>query len=615
MDVMTALCKTYVNLSKQEIDYKNSNQKDILLPISHGYQTVEIEVTIDAAGNFKDAFIISKEDKYTIIPCTIDSAARSGTNIAPNPLTDRLSYLAGDYCEYYGIVGIERDKLQKYHTRYMSQLHDWNTSEFKYHKICSIEAYLLKGSLCRDLLEHGILKKDKLGNISNFQSGYVRFSVIGDDDEARVYRNTECYKSWIQYYDSIQMQEGKRLSYISGEYDYPAGKSPRRIRNPADNAKIISSNDKRGFTYLGVFRSANDAASIGYKDMQYMHNALRHLITKQGFSIGLTTIVAWETSGRDIPMPFDALSKDIAPESTETEAEYGRNLESLKNKWLMGFPNDSEIMIISLCSFALQGRISISFYESVSASEYMNRLIQWEEDCSWYKVKMGSRNQVFSPTVYEILKAAYGSDKIKKESQVVSNAVNRLLPCVVQNKKFPYDIMYCVMDNYLKSCHESKPDMNILAITCAVIRKYRKDHKGEVVSMSLERNKADRSYLYGRLLAVAQKAEEVSLWKSGKKHSTTAENYQYAFSLNPSKVWKSIYQKLNPYLTNLKLNGIIKYHKEFEDIYTMMTPEMVEDKSPLNELFLIGYYCELNELSNRNNDKYQDENEGEDENE
>ena len=42
MDVMTALCKTYVNLSKQEIDYKNSNQKDILLPISHGYQTVEI---------------------------------------------------------------------------------------------------------------------------------------------------------------------------------------------------------------------------------------------------------------------------------------------------------------------------------------------------------------------------------------------------------------------------------------------------------------------------------------------------------------------------------------------------------------------------------------------
>ena len=46
-----------------------------------------------------------------------------------------------------------------------------------------------------------------------------------------------------------------------------------------------------------------------------------------------------------------------------------------------------------------------------------------------------------------------------------------------------------------------------------------------------------------------------------------------------------------------------------------MTPEMVEDKSPLNELFLIGYYCELNELSNRNNDKYQDENEGEDENE
>lgn len=610
---MTALCTTYLNLSKEGIDYRMDNQKDILLPISHGYQTVDIEVSIDGAGRFVDACIIEKKDRYTIIPCTTESAARSGVNVALNPLVDRLSYLASDYCDLYGIVGEEKNKLHKSHKIYMDNLHAWNASEFKCAKICSIETYLLRGTLCKDLLKKGILKQDMLGIIANFQSSYIRFSVFEGDDEPRVYRNKECYESWIRYYDSIQKEGGKLLSYISGEFDYPSGKSPRRIRNPADNAKIISSNDKRGFTYLGVFKSSEDAASIGYKDMQYMHNALRYLIYKQGVSLGMTSIVAWEITGKPIPMPFDDITKDMPIEFVSTETEYQTYLNIFKKKCMKDLSEKAEIMIIALNSFATQGRISISFYDSVSASEYIDHIIQWKNECSWYRYDKNSPTNrcIFSPSIYEILKTAYRKDEIKKENRSVSDAISRLLPCVIQNKKIPYDIMNEIIGKYLKSCHGSECDVASLPVICAIIKKYRKDHRGEKIYMSLERNKVDRSYLYGRLLAVAQRTEEVALWKSGKKRTTTAENFQYAFSLNPSKVWKSIYQKLSPYLSILKMNGITKYQREFEEIYSIMTPEMLEDKSPLNELFIIGYYCELNELSNRYNNQSQIEDEGE----
>ena len=76
---------------QDRIGYEKTHDA-ILLPIYHSTANAQVEVTIDAEGNFRSAKTVDKEDAVTIIPVTMDSAARS-SGIAPHPLCDKLIYI------------------------------------------------------------------------------------------------------------------------------------------------------------------------------------------------------------------------------------------------------------------------------------------------------------------------------------------------------------------------------------------------------------------------------------------------------------------------------------------------------------------------------------------
>ena len=83
------------------IEKKYNDQEFMLLPVSHTTQTAHIEVEVTENGEFHSATVIDKGDGNTVIPCTEESASRSNS-IAPYPLHDKLSYVAGDFVEYGG---------------------------------------------------------------------------------------------------------------------------------------------------------------------------------------------------------------------------------------------------------------------------------------------------------------------------------------------------------------------------------------------------------------------------------------------------------------------------------------------------------------------------------
>ncbi|MEC2530509.1 type I-C CRISPR-associated protein Cas8c/Csd1, partial [Bacillus cereus] len=62
-----------------KIEKKYNGQEYTLLPISHTTQSANIEVLITEEGEFHSATVIDKSDANTLIPCTEDSASRSGT--------------------------------------------------------------------------------------------------------------------------------------------------------------------------------------------------------------------------------------------------------------------------------------------------------------------------------------------------------------------------------------------------------------------------------------------------------------------------------------------------------------------------------------------------------
>lgn len=102
MSWLLQLYKTYNDNLKQvgETVKKGEDREYTLLPISHTTQNAHIEVTIDEDGDFLRAKALTKAS--TVIPCTEEAASRSGSKIAPYPLHDKLSYVAGDFVKYGG---------------------------------------------------------------------------------------------------------------------------------------------------------------------------------------------------------------------------------------------------------------------------------------------------------------------------------------------------------------------------------------------------------------------------------------------------------------------------------------------------------------------------------
>ena len=90
---------------------------------------------------------------------------------------------------------------------------------------------------------------------------------------------------------------------VTGKTANIASNHPKNIRYPGDGAKLISSNDKEGFTYLGRFTTDSEACGIGIEVTQKAHSALRWLIERQGSRDGEQAVVAWAVSGADVPDP------------------------------------------------------------------------------------------------------------------------------------------------------------------------------------------------------------------------------------------------------------------------------------------------------------------------
>ena len=70
--------------------------------------------------------------------------------------------------------------------------------------------------------------------------------------------------------------------------------------------------------------------------------------------------------------------------------------------------------------------------------------------------------------------------------------------------------------------------------------------------MSIELDRSDRDYLYGRLLGAADKLEERGLKEKEKGRATAAIRHMQAFAQHPFRTWQTIHSCLNPYIQLLK---------------------------------------------------------------
>jgi CRISPR-associated protein Csd1 len=147
-----------------------------------------------------------------------------------------------------------------------------------------------------------------------------------------------------------------------------------------------------------------------------------------------------------------------------------------------------------------------------------------------------------------------------------------------------------------------------LCATCALVKKYYLDKEKEDIKMSLEEERTDRDYLYGRLLAIADGLERYALWKQltiqGREKDisrlTNAIRYMNRFSQRPFSTWKIIHEQLNPYLEQLrKSNSSDWYERELSLITSLFQSDEFEKDRSLSGTYLLGYYLERKKMDDR----------------
>lgn len=613
MSWMRALYDTYDNLELQE--------KEGLLKIAHSTQKAHLEVQLSKDGKVIAVSFLPVKDSDTVIPVTEESASRS-SGAAPHPLFDKIKYLAGDYEFYTG------ERNEEHHQKYMENLKKWCDSGYGDYKIEVLYKYLQENRLIHDLIERGIFSLDEKQHLTKKWENASEKLTVGDQKDAfirfqvdavNLWEDTKLQENYIHYY----LSNGGEIGFcqVTGREERLCVNHPSKIRNSGDKAKMISSNDKTNFTYRGRFHDVGEAYTISYEASQKVHNALKWLIERQGVKVGDKEFVLWGVKSENVPSILES-TEGVASAYEEEEdifaAFYGEEEDKTVsiqedvaerfNRAIRGYHGnvraDSHFVLLGVDA-ATTGRLSVIFsreYFGADGNELIERIEQWHRDCAWnvssYNKKLQKRVYFTgAPSPYEIALCTYGREQgnsIKGTDKVIANAVERILPCIVDGKRVPVDIMREVVHRAQHPQNYKSKTLwqQVLSVACALTRKHLIE-KGEECLVMKSPESLDAKC--GRMLAIADAIEAWVLREEKIDRTTTAMRYYTKFCENPCDTWVIIQKNLKPY--EMKLRGRARNLQTLlGEISATISEEEFQQKRNLDGTFCLGFDSQKYEI-------------------
>lgn len=574
-----------------------------LPPVSHTIKSSDIEITLNKNGEFITARSLDKDEPKIVIPVTEESIGRTSAPCA-HPLCDQLVYLA-DYNE-------------KKHSLYLEQLEAWAGSQYTHPMLAPILAYIKSGRILNDLYSLGIIRSDADGKPED-EKLLVRWRVTGlDCDSEECWRSPSLFKAFSAWYESLQEDSPKAVCMVTGEMAVPAKQHPKGIIPSYGNAKLISANDKANFTYRGRFTDDSQAVTVSYEASQKAHNALSWLAAEQGQEVktvfGGRTFLCWNPQGIKICAPTGLFHK--ASEPITNPSDYKEALRRTLNGYRSELPENDPGVVIAAFDAATTGRMSVTYYNELMASDFLQRLHDWDERCCWWFWKRSQHSlYIQSPLLFNIIRCAFGTPRSESgftiDDRLLREQMQRLILCRVNGALMPSDIERSLVNRASSPISYDKDTRELLLSTaCAVIRKYRFDHYKEDWKMSLEREKGERSYQYGRLLAILEMVEQRYYSAQGEDRETNAMKLQSAFTRRPLHTFGLIERQLeNAYFPRLSPGDRGYYKKLIGEIMEYIHSLPSEDwNKPLEDTYLMGYYLQRNEFYKSKANKNTEEN-------
>lgn len=584
MGLMKQAYDTYCAMEKQYVGvYGEANEP--LVPVSHQIAKADLEITLDSEGNLLDARQVDPKEATTIIPVTEQSAGRTGDTCCAHPLCDQLRFFSPRYPAKYEV--------------YLTQLHRWEGSPYSHPKLSAIAGYVEKGSILEDMSRLGLISLDEKG-MPTKEKLLVRWRVEAgtEGNVAACWQDRTLFQAFIDYYAAGQKSDPV-YCMVSGKNALPANQHPKKIINICANAKLISANDTSGFTYRGRFQTDAQAMTMSYEASQKIHSALHWLSANQGVGIGGRTFLCWNPQGIEIPKPQAAFLRGNTANQVKY-SDYRKALSETLRGWKETIPADAGAVIAAFDA-ATSGRLALTYYCELPASDFLERLHNWDALCCWNHDPFG----IQAPSLYQIANCAFGTvrtsgnqTKLESDDRILRQQVQRLLSCRVDKGKMPADISRAaaakasnlqIMDTQLRE--------TVLSTACAVLRKYYYDWDREEWNMSLEPEKKDISYQYGRLLAVFEKIEQ-DTYDKDEQREPNAIRMQSVFAKRPRYASRILWEQMKKaYYPHLKPWNRVKYDRLIGEIIEQISNlPQAEHEEALKDTYLFGYYLQKKAL-------------------
>ena len=608
---------------------------NILLPLNHMIANTDVCITIDGDGYFRRA----DESKHSIIiPCTEDSSSRSGSSVFPHPLHEQLGYLALDEAK---------------RNAYLSKLTAWS----RWHpKVEAVRNYIENNTIITDLLASDLkadnpklfirfsveIIDDKIPHLWEDPSIAEAWNKYSADSQSG---NTElCYVTGkerpirTKHPKGVNpSKNGAKLISCNDEINYTyKGRFTR-----AEQANAISAEaSHRAHSMLKYLISVQgykcDSQAVVAWSVNDGKPAPSPLESTRGLVIGLnsghedktTNLSANELSTDDLDVseheivdkPVNAFGDSLDffedDNAVQTSSDklisaygtidyaYARKLRSA----LSGRGNAKELNLknrhiaVIAVDAATEGRMSVIFYRDMPENEYTDRIIAWHESCCWW-FRTNSIDYVSAPHTDRIITAVYGEPKGENYNKIKKQARERLLRCIVDGEQINRGWINAAVNRSSNPFSFSKTDggwnksswENAVSVTCAIMRKYLLGKKEEY-SLELDKTLTDRDYLYGRLLAYADRIENYSRFlqvggNDTEKRPTNAVRYMTAFASKPFRTWHQIYSReLNPYMQRLaKQNKWEWYQQQIDEILSLFKEGEFDNDKSLDGKYLLGY--------------------------
>ena len=597
--------------------------KAMLPPVGHIVRNAQIEMTLSVDGELIQAAVVPKEKQATLIPCTPDSASRSGSAAFPHALHDTLAYISRDYYDFV------KDPPKGNKTPYLAYkylLGAWAALKVEDPKLQAVYRYVTNHDAIHDLIKKKILFQDDSGKLlekwtekdgtrppifsaiqDEILKSMVRFRVVVDDDDCpELWKDTKLQKEYQDFFQHHFSKMDVRLCYATGKTLPATGKHSRGIRYPGDNAKLISANDDKDFTFRGRFVNRDECVSVGYESSQKIMNALSWLVRNQGYSHSKKkerVFLAWGRCGQMPPPVFDDTARltrrrrsteEARPSSLKGWAEsLTKALEGYRHEFKQAEMSQVNVMILDA---ATKGRLSICYYSEMEGEDFIERIERWHSLGRWRQHGYDSeKDESFVyfgvPTPKRLVEACHGENVGDSQMKL---ELERIFYAILQGNPLPVDMECMVMGRAVKrAACDNYYDWRrqILEPACSIIVRRLNQTKEEYI-VALDETKDDRSYLFGRLIAVADQMERATFSAEEKGNRTTnAMRYMEIFSSRPASTWRTLQKKLLPYQQKREMYGG-KERKLISRIGSMFNEEDFLSNRPLDGKFLLGYYCQ-----------------------